>query len=440
MRHQSSKSHGGSDSTAGVRARLSHRTRLGKRRRAESGIALIELLAMILLLTSIMVGLIHGLQWGARHGKWLAVVGGIGGAVLGVLVVVAAAFMVVSPFALYAAIKRILEPADLVCTCDAVGQVTPENLAPRTPLETEAFAESCRLAELPALACLRGAAVSEAWLRDRVNQSPMYTQRIALAARLGDPAARSFGLPAPQPLLDYDSWTKLPKDLQAVLRSGLPPRLCLLWALTCAERALRTFEREFHQDKRPRIAIGACLLLLEQPSPERLALCRTPTLTPWSPSKAGCRVLHRGFWTRFSGRRSQGQLAIQAIQIMARASADFVEPDRLWAVYAPGDIANGYETAQNRCRWSNPPFHTEDIAHEVALAADSREAELQLQRQTLARLILSWDRWDEDCQDWQCRVVEEWIPRITKELKGTRIDLPEYVARLRKEWVPWRAT
>jgi hypothetical protein len=130
---------------------------------------------------------------------------------------------------------------------------------------------------------------------------------------------------------------------------------------------------------------------------------------------------------------------VEAIQTMVRSAADFVEPSRLWAVYPPGDIANGYETPENRCAWSNPCFHAEDIAHEAAKAADNQEAEFQWQHEALARLILSWERWDEDRQEWQQRVEAEWIPRVLTELKNTRFNVPAYVARLRQEWIPWKS-
>ncbi|HWI57104.1 MAG TPA: hypothetical protein VNZ22_07745, partial [Bacillota bacterium] len=81
---------------------------------------------------------------------------------------------------------------------------------------------------------------------------PDYAERIALAVRLGHPAARALGIAPREPLIHYEHWAKLPEDLRAALRSGLPPRLCLVWSLACAERILPVFEREFHLDTRPR--------------------------------------------------------------------------------------------------------------------------------------------------------------------------------------------
>ena len=53
-------------------------------------------------------------------------------------------------------------------------------------------------------------------------------------------------------------------------------------------------------------------------------------------------------------------------------------------------------------------------------------------------MILRWETWDEDRASW-CARVEEWIPRVERELAGARFDVSSYIERIRRELVPWRS-
>lgn len=230
----------------------------------------------------------------------------------------------------------------------------------------------------------------------------------------------------------------MPKDMRKTLKSGLPPRLCMVWALACAERALPVFEREFHQDTRPRQAFGAAFIFLRDDKADALELCRSFARKFWLAREAGCRVRRRNLKERIMGRPSNGQHAAECLFKLARSVSEFVEPHALWMVFAPGDIGNGYLTPQTRCDWSPPCFHAEDIAYMAAEAAPSKEAEFQWQREELARMILGWERWAEDREAWRVRVDEEWIPKIQSVAKDLPFKTPPYIERIRKELVPWR--
>jgi hypothetical protein len=403
----------------------------------ECGFTLIELLSFILLMCAVIYGGLLGLKWGVSHERWIKALAGIVGAVLGGIGFYAALFLIFSPFMVYGAIKRALQPADLVCHCQP-GDPTPKHLQPDKEIEIQALAESRRLAELPDYARFRETEpATEESLREQLTKNLDFAERIALAARLGNASALAIGIEPRKPLIRYKNWAKLPEDLRAVLRSGLPPRLCIVWAMVCVERVLPVFEREFHQDKRPRQAFGAALLAMRDRTPEAVELCRPPTLTLWRATEAGCRILHRDLWTRIRGRPSKGELAVKPILTLVRSAADFFEPRSLWATYAAGDIAHAYMTPEHRCAWTQPCFHAEDVTYEAALVSEEPEKEYQWQRAELARMILGWERWAEDRMEWQKRVEEEWIPKVLRELKGVRFNVPAYAKRIRKEFVPW---
>ncbi len=67
--------------------------------------------------------------------------------------------------------------------------------------------------------------------------------------------------------------------------------------LACAERALRAFEEEFHEERRPREAWEAAVAALEQPGAESRSRIRkrSDSYADWG---AGCPVLRRTAWQR----------------------------------------------------------------------------------------------------------------------------------------------
>lgn len=354
---------------------------------------------------------------------------------------VATIALILAPAFLYGAIKRAFEPGELVCHCELEAQAS-EHLLPGSPIAQRAFGASYEIAQWPELAPLGGlpgAPPLSATPERRNETSPpappdgtgLSGERARLAAYL-----RGSGEHV-RPLVEYKHWAKLPRDLQIVLRSGLPPRLILGWSLSCAVRALPRYEREFHQDTRPRQALGAALLTLRDGNVE------AREVRPWPfflKERAGCRVVRRTLWQRVFEIPSSGERAAEAIDKLVRAVDEYVEPENLWHVFRSGrgEIANAYFTATNRCHWSLPSFNAEDVAYEAARSADDRQAEYAWQRAALARLTECWPRWDEDRDAWRDSVEREWIPKIEQALPGkVSSNVPKYVALVRRTFVPW---
>ena len=223
--------------------------------------------------------------------------------------------------------------------------------------------------------------------------------------------------------------------------------MCLTWAVACVERVLPLFDAEFHQDTRHRQRFGAAMLLLREGDPQALQLCGAVRGTV---DAAGCRILHRGLWERVRDPSSPGERAMHAVGRLTQAAVASVEPRGLWAVYPAGDIANGYETPQNRCLWNLPWWQAEQVAFDAAQATGNRKQEFQWQRETLARLILTWPTWHEDRSAWQSRVDGEWVPKVLQVLEAVvaqaqppwtsaiHFNVPAYAERIRREFVPWR--
>ena len=138
---------------------------------------------------------------------------------------------------------------------------------------------------------------------------------------------------------------------------------------------------------------------------------------------------------RFWGRPSRGEQAARGVFRLARAVSDFAEPSYLWAVYASGDIANAYATPRSRCDRSQPAFNAEAVVGDCTKVASDPESERQWQREELARLILNWERWDEDREAWRVRVERDWIPRVEETVM--RFDVAAYTEEIRKKLVPW---
>jgi hypothetical protein len=402
-------------------------------------ITLIEMLTFMAVLTGIFLGAGKGAEVTRAHGTSARVCGIVLGAIAGGTGVVAAFLL---PFYLINMVRRALQPADFVCHCRESNAPIPEHLLPQTSIQHQAVAESRRLAEWPEFAELHTKdVVTEDSLRSRVAEGSLSMERVAIAACLGVPGARALTGGTVNAVLNYKHWARLPADIQATMRSGLPPRLCMVWALSCAERVLPVFEREFHQDTRPRQYFGAALMVVRDGDTDALEILQPKQPVAWRSARdRGCRVLHRGLKERIKGGSTKGEHASGSVFRLASGAVKFVEPGRLWGFYPPGDIRNGYETPRNRCNWSQPCFAAEDVAYEATLAAKQPETERQWQREELARMILEWERWDEDREAWRVRVDEEWISRVLEEaqLKHFPFNVPEYVERLRRELAPWR--
>jgi hypothetical protein len=364
------------------------------------------------------------------------------GAVLGGAAAIAAVFVFLLPFEIYAAIRRALEPADLLCRCHDPNITAPAHLAPSTALEAEAVTESRRWADWPPIAGLRSdrPPATDA-LRAQLNSGSLTQERLLPAADLGEPAAAALAAQPINPDAGTLQQRKLPADLRQVLNAGLPPRLCMAWAMTCAARALAVFENEFHQDTRPRQRFGLALMALRgDDNPEiytRLAALREKGWYLGKPNERGCRVLHRSLAERIRGRRSRGEYASDAVLRFASAVADYVEPATLWRVYSPGDMANAYLTSRNRCEWSLPSHGAEAVAVDAIRAAEAPAEELARQRTELARLILNWKTWDEDREAWRVRIEEKWIPKVKAAAAGLPFEVPAYIEQIRETHVPW---
>lgn len=404
------------------------------------GINLIEMLVLLSILAGILAGINTGAEICSKYGgTWIKVCGGIAGGILGGAAVILALFLLVSFFSLIGMLMRMLEPANLVCRCQELGTPAPKHLIADTPIKQEAVAESYKLLKWPEFARTRNTEqMTDYNLRIQLAKGNFSEERIALAAILGDSASTAMGIPPIEPILRNKPYDKIPIDIQRVLRSGLPPRLCMVWALSCTERVLPIFEKEFHQDTRPRQAVGLSLMVLKDNNAKALEFCREWLYTFWYAKEAGCRVLHRSLKERMKGGRSSGEYAATVAYRLIRKVYDFVEPRCLWTNYSNDSMTNAYATSQARCDWSQPCYHAESIAYDASLAFSEPEVERQWQRDELIKLILNWEQWNEDRQDWQRRVDEEWIPKIQAELKGVRFKIPEYIELVRKQLVPWR--
>lgn len=331
-----------------------------------SAMTLVEMLVFLLLLISILMGVMCGGGLGAIHGKLMGIVGGVVGAILGGIG--AAVFMLLLmlllmlPFELISMVKGALEPAELVCKCAESTIPAPEHLVPNTPFEEKVISESRRLKEL-----------SEYW-QDSVDiesilaERSLANERIALAASLSEPAAKKYGLPAVKPMLSFKYTRKWPRDIRTVLSCGLPPKLCLTWALLCVARLLPTFEREFHQDTRPRQVLGAALMFLEQGNEEALALCRKYLDEYWTTKEAGCRVLQRSLKERAFREQSKGEQTAWIVYLFVRSISVFAEPSDLWIVCSAKNMIN--DSAQSRCELAQPGYRAGDIAYDTAPMAN----------------------------------------------------------------------
>jgi hypothetical protein len=421
---------------------LNHELTLSRSRFSQSGLTLIELLVFVFWISCAVFGAVSGIDYTRELTPPWQVLGLLGGGAVGGLSGITAIFAFMLLISIPSTIRRAQEPAKLTCKCNDTGAAVAPHLLPTTQLDHDAISASRRWAELHNFAHLHLNLVpAEDKLRSRLATGQLTEEQLSLAACLGESAAAAI-VPAPtKPLVNYRHWDRLPHDLELVLHSGLPPRMYPVWSMSCAARALAAFEREFHQDTRPRQKLGlAVMALLDDVAPEvRTALIewkRGGTYSSHVPDH-GCRVLHRTLWQRISGSNSRGEYAREAVLHFASNTAEFFSPDRLWYAYLAGDVANAYETPRNRAVWSLPSFGAQEVAHAAALAAASQEEEYALQRTELARMILAWPRWSEDRDDWTRRVETEFIPKIQENAAGLPFNIPKYIALVRELHTPW---
>ncbi|MBN1910954.1 MAG: hypothetical protein JW818_14505 [Pirellulales bacterium] len=428
--------------------RVSSRTRsiTPSRRRhcntARSGLTLIELMVILGVILGIVIIAGPAIQAAKPHGIVAqiaaGIVGTILGTVLGFVVACLGLFCLALPFLIVGAIRRAFQPADLVCRCAETGGDVPKHLVLRTQFQHQAILESHRLSEWAEYANLPTDVPTTAnELEACLAEGSVSAERIALVALLNDVPPKSLGMAPVKRAFKTGSAFRLSRDIHTVLRTGLPPRLGLAWALVCAERALPAFEREFHHDTRPRQWIGAVLMVLRDDDEEaKQFLCKKHRL--WSADDAGCRVLHQSLKQRILGERSQGERAGWAMQDLVRTASSYLEHDHLWTIYDRRDMTDAYATKQGRCDWSQPFPKAEDVAYQAIQAAEQPDAERQWQRQKLARMIFGWERWDDDREAWRLRVEDEWIPKILEKRNEFRFNVGAYVRLVRQELVPWK--
>jgi Imm-5 like putative immunity protein len=397
-------------------------------------VALFGILVMI-------AGGVLGYRMFEGAGPWLQVGATVAGGVLGLVMPGLALGLISLPFLVAAGLLRVMQPAELVCHCnDSSDRTTgiPDHLLATSPVAVQAVWESYRLMMWPEFARLHP---SPGWTRDtlrtRLAAGSLSEERVALAAELRDATAegvaaelRTSGQP-----LSAGITTNLNKALPNVLQQA-PPRLCTLWALACAGRVLPVFEAEFHQDTRPRQAFGAALLLLRDGNIDALELARTEAFVRWTSKDAGCRVLHRSAMERFLGNASLGEKAARAVFQVGRMVANYVEPIDLWTSHPTADLARSYATPRARCTLSEPARNARAVAYSASQAAPNSKLEMEWQTEELVRLILGWERWNEDHEAWRIRVEEEWIPRVEEELTSVHFDVAAYTTEIRKRLLP----
>lgn len=348
--------------------------------------------------------------------------GALAGAVLGGAAVGAALFLLALPFGLLDALRR---PKRSRCTC---GRGDSPGLPP------------------PALPCADSNEhpdLSSANLQARIDRGELDPLRVTLAGSLGFPDAAALGLgAAPAPIVDIgfereeEDGPAPTDDLLRVLGAGLPPRLCAAWALDCARAALLGFEAEFHEDTRARSSLEAGIAALADPGDAGADALRESVNQSYTWGE-GCRVFSRTFWDRVAGGRTRGQHARAAVSAGVGAVLALCRPDGLWANYPSHDQGYFHATVTTRCHGAQPASRAARAAEHSLLAAADVQQERQRQRESLARLILTWDTWDLDLDAWRARVEKEWAPRVARELKEAPFPIDGFVRDLPRLLAPW---
>ena len=189
----------------------------------------------MLLIAGMLWGIAQGIKVGSQYGPWMTVCGVIIGAIAGPLTVILGLLLVITIFCFITMIKRMLEPADLVCRCQELGTPAPEHLIADTPIKQEAITESYKLMEWPEFARIRNTEPLTAdILRARLAEGVLSQERIALAASLGNAAADELGITPVEPVLSYKSGIKIPKDIHKVLQVWFAAAtLCCLGVVMC---------------------------------------------------------------------------------------------------------------------------------------------------------------------------------------------------------------
>lgn len=401
------------------------------RRRHRRAVTLIEQLLFTFLLFLGVLGAEAGSKIGS-HGRFGATVGGVLGFIVGIASV---------PFAVFLAevVRRLCQPSQYRCRCARADDPGPRFLRPITPVAQRAIAETARLSDWSELAALKAPErLTPELLEDRLARGDLTREQIEIAARLGHPAALAVRA-QPFAATPVRRGRQTQDDIEHALHSGLPPRLCLLWATACVARALPACEREFHQDTRPRQALGAAVLILRDDDPQAKARRKPRAARIWRSRNAGCRVVRRSVWDRLTERATAGENAGEAAFALLRSVYDYLEPDLLWAPPGQYETGGADPRAKSRCERIGPWHRAGEVAGLTRAAADDPLSELQWQRDALAALVLGDTRWCHDREEWRGRVDDRWLPRVRERAHVIGVNLDEYAARVRKELIPWRS-
>jgi len=403
-----------------------------------AGVTCIELVLVLVYLASFVLGAQYTWRMWIEYGLAWQMAGAAVGGLIGIAAAIGAILALLAPFWIYLLFTRAMSPAVMVCNCEDNQTPVSESLLPGPGAGLLSIAASQRLDQIPELSL----AISPSLLQNGNHDSRLpltrgWRERIAIAAHLG---LRLEGLepePFSGPRIEYNSWAPLPRDISGALRCGLPPRLILAWVILLLQRTLPIFEKEFHQDTRPRQILGASALILVSASDQAQALLRELSKGPWSPDHYGCRQASRGFLDRVMDKPTPGSHAALAAHSLAQLAYQYALPDRLWMVYEAGDMRAGYETPDNRIAWSQPGYYAELASNCCARAAVEMAAEYQWQRRTLAALVVGWRSWAEDREDWRRRLEKEWEPRMEKMEVGAAFDKQAYMQMARARLAPW---
>src|SRR6476469_9611590 len=93
-------------------------------------ITLIELIVFMLFIGCAALGGSIGWKMALGMGHWWQMGGMLLGAVAGGAAVIASIFLLALPFEIYAAVRRALQPADLICRCRDPNLPVPDHLLP----------------------------------------------------------------------------------------------------------------------------------------------------------------------------------------------------------------------------------------------------------------------------------------------------------------------
>lgn len=160
----------------------------------------------------------------------------------------------------------------------------------------------------------------------------------------------------------FQNTEEWPAEWTSALGSGLPPRLCLAWAIVCVDHVLPIYAREFHQDTRPKRLVWAAWEVAMGRGDSDSAASRNGMVANarevlavfakewWNAESAGCRVARRTYFDRVLERATPGERVARAAYSLARMWKCGEEPGRLWQVFEPNTMADGYDSPASRCQ------------------------------------------------------------------------------------------